>query len=64
MITEVSGQCQYENCTEAATSIACGRHYHADVGCYCDKHADLVVDENCPEYHENCPNCGCRFGVN
>ena len=37
---------------------------HPTPAWYCSVHAELVADEDCPEYKEMCPNCGCRFGVN
>ncbi len=68
MIVEITGTCQYENCNKPATTIACG-HCRANIGhpipaCYCDDHAAKVGNEGSPEYTVDCPNCGCRFGVN
>jgi hypothetical protein len=31
---------------------------------YCDTHAEVAAEQECPEYTVHCPNCGCRFGVN
>lgn len=62
-ITEVSGQCQYEDCTASATEIAANREWKGDTKVYCSKHAQIVVDDGCPEYKVSCPNCGCSFGV-
>lgn len=73
MIVLIEGQCQFEKCTATATHIACGRkydwdesdvHYHPTPNVYCEKHARVVADEHSPEYIDNCPNCGCMFGVN
>ena len=69
MITEIKGNCQFENCDQPATDIAAGRKSYDDKGhpgvkVYCDYHAGVVEDEQSPEYTECCPNCGCRFGVN
>ncbi len=71
MITEIKGKCQFEGCEAIATHIACGRQYDRDAvkghptpGCYCEKHATAVADEHNPEYLDNCPNCGCLFGIN
>jgi hypothetical protein len=66
-------KCAFEDCDKPATEIACGRSYewdddntkgHAGVAVYCLDHARIVSDEHSPEYIENCPNCGCHFGVN
>ena len=64
MITAISGQCQYPECDQPATCIACRRSCEGAVACYCLKHALVVQDEGDPEYLETCPNCGCMFGVN
>ena len=70
MITKIEGKCQYEGCEEQATVIASGQRSYSlgdtslhPVGCYCDKHSHIVADEGNPEYHDECPNCHCRFGV-
>lgn len=67
-------KCAYENCEEEATTLACGRkeypwnkerkREHPTVAKYCPIHAYEVADERSPEYHTECPNCGCKFGVN
>lgn len=75
MIIEISGYCQYEDCEQPATVIACGRRAwknddpdkdegHPIPGCYCLTHGRLVSDERAPEYTDECPNCGCMFGIN
>lgn len=72
MITEVppDTQCQFDECEQPATEIACGRDGcgdrkgHPEPGVYCKAHADVIANENNPEYWDQCPNCGCRFGVN
>lgn len=79
MITEITGTCSFEGCTEPATHIAAGKrdHYsdteHGEVeawkgheapACYCEAHATIVADEGSPEFHSDCPNCGCIHGVN
>lgn len=74
MITKIEGTCQYEGCDQPATRIASGQRSYRlhkklepgqyPTGCYCDDHAYKVVDFDHPEYHDNCPNCGCLFGVN
>ncbi len=62
MIIEITGKCQYEGCKRNATHIASDRR--KIVRLYCETHADWVADDDIPEYVVNCPNCGCRFGVN
>ena len=70
MITSIEGRsCQYEGCTAPATQIACGRKYlgapgHPGPGVYCHAHAVVVAEEGRPEYQDNCPNCGCLYGIN
>lgn len=61
--------CQHEGCTERATHLAVGRDYgdtkgHTVAAFYCRKHAYEIADEGFPEYHHECPNCGCIQGVN
>ncbi len=64
--------CAFEGCDKEATTFACGRDrdyygagpYHPTPAYYCDKHAVQVADEGSPEYHNNCPACGCLHGVN
>ena len=57
-------KCSYEGCYEPAEFIACGRTKHRMPAYFCNEHAEDVTDEDNPEYHDTCPNCGCRFGVN
>jgi hypothetical protein len=69
MIIEIKGKCQYEGCNKNAKCIASGRSDydgggHQEVGVYCIDHARIVADERNPEYIDDCPNCGCMFGVN
>ena len=54
-------KCEWEDCDEPATEIAVGEKHK--LGCYCEKHADIVSDERRPEYNVSCPNCGCQFGI-
>jgi hypothetical protein len=70
-IVKVEGKCQYGDCDQDATDIACGRKDwhsgiagHPEPAVYCNKHARDVAFENSPEYIEDCPNCGCKFGIN
>ena len=71
MIIRVSGTCSFEGCESQAEFIACGRATydkecpgHPTPACYCREHMDEVADELFPEYIDQCPNCGCMFGVN
>lgn len=71
MITEIpaGAKCTYKNCELPATGIAAGREEldkgsgHPNPALYCDSHADVVANEDWPEYVTDCPNCGCWFGV-
>lgn len=56
-------KCENKDCNQDATCLAYSR-YQKKVGVYCTWHANLVVDEDYPEYDVECPNCGCGFGVN
>jgi hypothetical protein len=73
MITKIKGTCQYENCGQPATHIACaqeaaclmaGVKYRDKPRCFCQKHAEAVSVQTHPEYTCECPNCHCIFGVN
>lgn len=67
MIVKIIGKCQYKKCDQDATTIACGRvvdDFGSELGAYCELHAEIVADQDNPEYNVGCPNCGCRFGVN
>lgn len=69
IILEAGDVCQYENCEEPATAIACGRELpiglvgHPEPNVYCSKHAREVVEEDAPVIYECCPNCACKFSV-
>ena len=64
------GRCRFEDCKEKATHIASGSatslnpEHHPVPNIYCEKHAYIIADEHTPEYTTDCPNCGCKFGVN
>ena len=74
MILEITGTCQYEGCDKPATKIATGQQAFTKdrplapeqygIGCFCDEHTRVVCNFDYPEYHTQCPNCGCHFGVN
>lgn len=55
--------CEHGDCYRAVTDIVYSRHQRRVMLC-CERHADVVVDEDCPEYQDSCENCGCRQGVN
>ena len=63
MVIKIEGNCQYPGCNNKATCIAYGRS-EKEPKLYCDAHAEVVCDQQAPEYVVNCPNCGCSFGVN
>jgi hypothetical protein len=57
--------CAEPGCNQKATTIATGRGSVAmPLDFYCDTHAEVAAEQECPEYTVHCPNCGCRFGVN
>lgn len=70
VIVKVEGQCKWDGCEREATVLACGKKGyddypgHPEPAPYCETHGRVVADENSPEYKTECPNCGCRFGVN
>lgn len=61
------GKCTYGGCNEAATHVAAkwsdGFPRRRVVAAYCERHAEMIREIECPEYKEECPNCGCKFGV-
>ena len=64
MLTPLSlPMCAWAECDKRGIHIA----YDRDKGrplYYCDKHVIEAAENRSPEYVVNCPNCGCRFGVN
>ena len=70
MIIAIGGNCSLEGCDKPAEFTACGRKcylgfaWHTEPACYCAKHTSLVASELNPEHTTDCPNCGCKFGVN
>jgi len=34
-----------------------------ELGCYCENHANELIDKYEPEYNVRCPNCNCYFGI-
>ncbi len=60
---EEGDKCECEGCKEEAVYMVYSRNLGKVVFC-CDPHADIVVDEQYPEYNDVCSNCGCMQGVN
>ncbi len=56
-------KCEWEDCKEEATVLVYWKRNDKLLR-LCDYHAAIVVDDRRPEYTVDCPNCGCRFGVN
>jgi len=56
--------CGYIGCDKPVTNIAAGRVSSKIPRYFCEDHAQIVANEQEPEYVVSCPNCGCRFGVN
>lgn len=65
-------QCKYEGCEKEAAQLAMGRdrftfpesRISMEIDNYCAAHASVVASYDDPEYIVDCPNCGCKFGVN
>ncbi len=70
------GCCQFAGCDREASGTAIGRSHQEfnddgdyvrvpglPFGYYCEEHRATVADENSPEYHHECPHCGCLSGV-
>lgn len=65
-------KCQWPGCQEDATHLAaaCQSRYKPipkdvpQAGYFCYAHAHKVANDGAPEYHDECPNCGCIHGVN
>jgi len=58
-----NGPCAYDGCDNQADEIVYNRDKD-EVQIYCDYHADLILDQGCPEYTQCCPNCGCYIPIN
>ena len=55
--------CEYKDCNKEAEMMVYSRRQDKVMNT-CWEHAQRVVDEGAPEYHETCPNCGCLIPVN
>ncbi len=55
--------CEFKNCKEVATWLVYDRGKEDVLKC-CNYHADVVLEQDSPEYTEVCPNCECQQGVN
>lgn len=62
-VRELEGGCEYEGCTNKADHVVYDREEEV-VKCLCSIHEYEVADSQAPEYIVDCPNCGCKFGVN
>lgn len=63
LLDELGGRCEAAGCMRKATRIVYSKKQRAVLLC-CDTHSDEILDEDCPEYHQTCPNCGCEIPVN
>jgi hypothetical protein len=61
-INDVS-KCEVDGCENEPEAIVYSRDLQKIV-IACGYHADIVVDEQHPEYTDECRNCGCMQGVN
>ena len=60
---EFAMKCEYEDCNkEAEMMVYSSRQDKVMNACW--EHAKRIVDEDSPEYHHSCPNCGCLMPVN
>lgn len=60
---EEANLCEIDGCDKKATEIA----YDAVAGVVrfcCSDHREKVIEQDHPEYWDECPNCGCHKGVN
>lgn len=55
--------CDIEDCPNEACGMVYNRNTKEVLNA-CQSHIDEICDYGSPEYVENCPNCGCNFGVN
>ena len=60
---ELNDKCEYEDCKELAIDLVYSRNQDKILKC-CSVHSDIIVDEQYPEYTENCQNCGCNLPIN
>jgi hypothetical protein len=56
-------KCQWQGCEKEAVVLAYDRVDKVIMAC-CEVHAEQAAERDYPEYHANCPNCNCEFGVN
>lgn len=56
-------KCEYEDCEQKATDLVYSRKKNDVLAC-CEGHAEVVIDEDNPEYHHQCDNCGCGLPIN
>lgn len=56
-------RCETDGCDKLATDIVYSRKVEKVLLC-CTPHADIVMEEETPEYWDDCENCGCRLPVN
>lgn len=56
-------KCKYPDCHKEGKNRAYSRKEN-QVDYYCDTHADEILSQGRPEYIQQCPDCGCKFGVN
>lgn len=54
---------EHGECDQAAEMIAYDRQ-RGIVGLFCQNHANMIIEQDSPEYTNYCQNCGCLEGVN
>lgn len=60
---ENGDECEFGDCHETAKWLAYSRR-NGCVMALCEHHQVVVVDEDSPEYHHTCENCGCELPIN
>lgn len=62
--------CEAKDCSNWARVVVGLRHWDDAKGKFeyelmacCQSCADEIASKDKPKYVENCPNCGCEFGV-
>lgn len=63
VIKSMDFNCEYPNCKEKGTGFA-ERRNPDGILWVCEKHSKEIDFENCSEYREWCPVCGCQISVN
>jgi len=55
--------CEAKGCDNKASAMAYSRNKRKVIIC-CSGCTYLILEENNPEYHDSCANCGCELPIN